>query len=74
MVTLLVSLFFTVEIGLLAGVCTNILHLALMWSRPKLKIELTKVSFSASFLRAMVVNIGTVKPCFDFSPKKWSLC
>lgn len=44
MVTLLVSLFFTVEIGLLAGVCTNILHLALMWSRPKLKIELTKVS------------------------------
>lgn len=43
LVTLLVSLFFTVEIGLLAGICANIIHLALMWSRPKLKIELTKV-------------------------------
>lgn len=43
LVTLMASLCFTVEIGLLAGVCVNIVHLALMWSRPKLKIELTKV-------------------------------
>lgn len=43
LVTLLISLFFTVEIGLLAGICANIIHLALMWSRPKLKIELMKV-------------------------------
>lgn len=44
LITLLVSLLMTVEIGLLAGICANIIHLALMWSRPKLKIELIKVS------------------------------
>lgn len=42
--TLLISLLFTVEVGLMAGICANIVHLALMWSRPKLKIELVKVS------------------------------
>lgn len=44
LITLVVSLFFNVEIGLLAGVCVNIIYLALMWSRPKLKIEMIKVS------------------------------
>jgi len=40
----MMSLFFTVEIGLFAGICTNVVHLALMWSRPKLKIEIIEVS------------------------------
>lgn len=50
LITLLVSLFFTVEVGLLAGICTNIVHLALMWSRPKLKIELIKVSVRHKYI------------------------
>lgn len=50
LITLLVSLFFTVEVGLLAGICTNIVHLALMWSRPKLKIELIEVSVCHKYI------------------------
>lgn len=50
LVTLFVSLFTNVEIGLLAGICINIIHLALMWSRPKLKVELIKVSVRYKYI------------------------
>jgi len=56
LVTLLISLFFTVEIGLLAGICANIIHLALMWSRPKLKIELIKVRDYSFYKYNIVYN------------------
>ncbi|XP_025200768.1 sodium-independent sulfate anion transporter-like isoform X2 [Melanaphis sacchari] len=64
MVTLLISLFFTVEIGLLAGICANIIHLALMWSRPKLKIELIK-SKGVEFV-LITPNNGLYFPAIDY--------
>ncbi|XP_027850075.2 sodium-independent sulfate anion transporter-like isoform X2 [Aphis gossypii] len=64
LVTLLISLFFTVEIGLLAGICANIIHLALMWSRPKLKIELMK-SKGVEFV-LITPNNGLYFPAIDY--------
>ncbi|VVC25468.1 Hypothetical protein CINCED_3A011088 [Cinara cedri] len=64
MITLVVSLLFNVEIGLLAGVCANILHLALMWSRPKLKIELIK-SREIEFM-LITPNNGLYFPAIDY--------
>uniref|UniRef100_A0A2S2Q0E8 Sodium-independent sulfate anion transporter n=1 Tax=Sipha flava TaxID=143950 RepID=A0A2S2Q0E8_9HEMI len=64
MITLLVSLFFTVEIGLLAGICANIIHLALMWSRPKLNIELIK-SKGVEFV-LITPNNGLYFPAIDY--------
>uniref|UniRef100_A0A2S2NGJ8 Sodium-independent sulfate anion transporter n=1 Tax=Schizaphis graminum TaxID=13262 RepID=A0A2S2NGJ8_SCHGA len=64
LVTLLISLFFTVEVGLLAGICANIIHLALMWSRPKLKIELMK-SKGLEFV-LITPNNGLYFPAIDY--------
>lgn len=64
LITLLISLFFTVEIGLLVGICANIIHLALMWSRPKLKIELIK-SKGVEFV-LITPNNGLYFPAIDY--------
>ncbi|XP_050539347.1 sodium-independent sulfate anion transporter-like isoform X2 [Daktulosphaira vitifoliae] len=67
-VTLLTSLFFTVEIGLLVGVCANILHLALLWSRPKLIIEISKVLTTEFVL--VTPNSGLYFPSTDYLYKE----
>ncbi|XP_050419849.1 sodium-independent sulfate anion transporter-like isoform X2 [Adelges cooleyi] len=67
-ITLMTSLCFTVEIGLLVGVCINIIHLAMLWSRPKLKIELSKISTVDIVM--VTPNSGLYFPSTDYMYKE----